>query len=57
MKLDSLGNLVNADESLELSPETVVVTKYVYDNDEEPEVYIPPPPPPKVTRSKSRRSK
>ncbi|THH05239.1 hypothetical protein EW145_g4940 [Phellinidium pouzarii] len=39
--LDSLGNAVNADAPLKLAPEKVLVTKYVYDNDEEAQVELP----------------
>ncbi|KAI5124553.1 hypothetical protein M0805_003075 [Coniferiporia weirii] len=50
--LDSLGNATNADVPLELAPEKVVVTKYVYDNDEEAQVILP-----KVTRSRTKKSR
>ncbi|KLO18604.1 hypothetical protein SCHPADRAFT_819561 [Schizopora paradoxa] len=50
--LDNMGNLLNKEEPVDLVPEKVVVTKYVYDNDE-----LPPPAPtpaPRTTRSKSK---
>ncbi|KAF9532960.1 hypothetical protein CPB83DRAFT_590491 [Crepidotus variabilis] len=55
LRLDTLGNLVQADTPLgDLIPENVTVKKFVYDND----VVIvpePTPPPPKNTRLKGKR--
>ncbi|EJD05888.1 uncharacterized protein FOMMEDRAFT_79785 [Fomitiporia mediterranea MF3/22] len=51
--LDNLGNPVNAEAPLELAPEKVLVTKYVYDNDEEALLFAPPPA--KTTRSKTKK--
>ncbi|KIK59903.1 hypothetical protein GYMLUDRAFT_60002 [Collybiopsis luxurians FD-317 M1] len=56
LRLDTLGNLPNADSPLnDLMKENVVVKKFVYDSDVvEP---LPAPPPPVKTRSKSKKSK
>lgn len=48
--LDDLGNPLNVDSPLNVVPEKVVVTKYVYDNDEEAQVFEPP-----KTRSKAKK--
>lgn len=48
--LDELGNALNAADPLDLSPEKVVVRKYVYDNDEEALEFDLPPPPPRRGR-------
>lgn len=51
--LDNMGNLLDTESPIELVPEKVFVTKYVYDNDE----VLPPvasTPPPRTTRSKSK---
>ncbi|KIJ69444.1 hypothetical protein HYDPIDRAFT_36506 [Hydnomerulius pinastri MD-312] len=54
LRLDPLGNLVDADNRPfpELVSEHIVVKKFLYDNDIEPE-----PTPVKVTRSKSKKAK
>lgn len=52
-QLDDMGNLPNANSMVaDLAEESIIVKKYVYDDDDEA---IPPVA--KATRSKSRRSK
>ena len=53
--LDDLGNVPEATTPLDLTPEKVVVTKYVYDDDEEALEIEPPPPPPPRTRARKSR--
>ncbi|TDL27456.1 hypothetical protein BD410DRAFT_762426 [Rickenella mellea] len=55
ISLDQLGNLVDADGPLDLVAERVVVTKFVYDNDEEPQA--DPQPTVKQTRSRAKRNR
>lgn len=51
LRLDTLGNIINADSPLtDLVHENIVVKKFVYDNDVEPEVPIV-----KTTRSRSKK--
>jgi hypothetical protein len=51
--LDTLGNIINADLPLtDLVHENIVVKKFIYDNDVEPEVPIV-----KTTRSRGRKAK
>jgi hypothetical protein len=53
VRLDTLGNIINADSPLtDLVHENITVKKFVYDNDLEPEVPIV-----KATRSRSKKSK
>jgi hypothetical protein len=53
LRLDTLGNIINADSPLtDLVHENIVVKKFVYDNDVEPEVPIV-----KTTRSRSKKAK
>ncbi|KAL5529175.1 hypothetical protein ACEPAG_5149 [Sanghuangporus baumii] len=51
--LDGLGNPLDVDAPLDVAPEKVVVTKFIYDNDEEAVLFDPPAP--KTTRSKSKK--
>ena len=53
LQLDTLGNLPATSPLKDLVPESVVVKKFVYDNDEEAQPE-PPPPEPKVTRSRKK---
>ncbi|GBE82302.1 hypothetical protein SCP_0406860 [Sparassis crispa] len=61
VRLDTLGNVVNADVPLtDLVHENVVVKKFVYDDDpaeDDPPQTPPPAPAAKVTRNKSKKSK
>jgi len=53
LRLDTLGNTINADLPLtDLVHENIVVKKFVYDNDVEPEVPVV-----KTTRSRSKKAK
>jgi len=53
LRLDTLGNIINADSPLtDLVHENIVVKKFVYDNDVEPEVPVV-----KATRSRSKKAK
>jgi len=53
IRLDTLGNIINADSPLtDLVHENIVVKKFVYDNDVEPEA-----PMAKATRSRSKKAK
>lgn len=53
LRLDHLGNIINADAPLtDLVHQNIIVKKFVYDNDPEPE-----PPVVKATRSKSKKGK
>jgi hypothetical protein len=53
LRLDALGNIINADSPLmDLVHENIVVKKFVYDNDVEPEVPVV-----KSTRSRSKKAK
>jgi len=53
LRLDTLGNIINADSPLtDLVHENIIVKKFVYDNDLEPEAPIV-----KATRSRSKKSK
>lgn len=53
LRLDTLGNIINADSPLtDLVHENIVVKKFIYDNDVEPEVLVV-----KSTRSRSKKAK
>ena len=61
LRLDTLGNVLNAELPVGgLVKEHIVVKKFVFDDDAALEVATPappppPPPPPKSTRSKGRK--
>ena len=61
LRLDTLGNVLNAELPVGgLVKEHIVVKKFVFDDDAKPEVASPAPPPPpaaKSTRSKSKKGK
>lgn len=51
--MDGLGNPLDVDAPLDVVPEKVVVTKFIYDNDDEAVLFDPPAP--KTTRSKAKK--
>ena len=58
LRLDTLGNVLNAEIPVSgLIKENIVVKKFVFDDDEVPEVVPPPTPAVKSTRSKSKKAK
>ena len=63
LRLDTLGNVLNAELPVGgLVKEHIVVKKFVFDDDEAPEIAAPAPPPlpppaPKNSRSKSKKAK
>ncbi|PIL23926.1 hypothetical protein GSI_13677 [Ganoderma sinense ZZ0214-1] len=59
LRLDTLGNVLNAEIPVSgLIKENIIVKKFVFDDDEQPEEVAPPPTPTaKSTRSKSRKAK
>ena len=58
LRLDTLGNVLNAEVPLSgLVKEQIVVKKFVFEDDEAPEAAPPPTPVVKSTRSKSKKAK
>ena len=62
LRLDTLGNVLNAELPVGgLVKEHIVVKKFVFDDDAVPEIAVPAPPPPaptpKSTRGRGKKAK